>query len=232
MPTLYIVATPIGNLADITLHAIETLKEVNFILAEDTRVTTKLLNHYEIKKSLISYFQHSKLNKVEYILDLLEQGKNLALVSDAGTPGINDPGGKLIEEIVKRFGSEVKIVPVPGANAAITALSISGFNVDRFLFLGYPPHKKGRKKFFKEVAESKYPVVLYESVHRIIKTLEELEKIPSSFAKDSEDASERKIVVCREVTKKFETIYRGKVKEIAQKMRPEEIRGEFVLVIE
>ena len=127
-----------------------------------------------MEKPLISYFQHSRLSKVEHILDLLIQGKNLALISDAGTPGINDPGGRLIEEVVKKFGERVQIVPIPGPNAAITALSISGFNADKFLFLGYPPHKKGRNKFFKEVAGSKHPVVFYESVHRILKTLAEL----------------------------------------------------------
>lgn len=220
MAAFYMVATPIGNLADITFRAVETLKEVDFILAEDTRETLKLLNRYEIKKPVISYFQHSKLSKVEYILNLLAQGKNLALVSDAGTPGINDPGGKLIEEVVGEFGDKVQIVPIPGPNAAITALSISGFNTDKFLFLGYPPHKKGRKKFFTEVSESKYPVVFYESVHRIIRTLEELEKI----------VSERKIVVCRELTKKFETIYRGRIEEIIPQIEKQKL-GEFVVII-
>lgn len=222
IPTLYIVATPIGNLKDITFRAIETLKEVDFILAEDTRETFKLLNHYDIKKSVISYFQHSKLSKVEYILNLLAQGKNLALVSDAGTPGINDPGGKLVEEMVKRFGDKIQIVPVPGPNAAATALSISGFNADRFLFLGYPPHKKGRKKFFKEVAESKYPVVFYESVHRILKTLEELNQF--------ENLKDREVIVCRELTKKFETIYRGRISEILPQIEKQKL-GEFVIVI-
>ncbi|MBI4117228.1 MAG: 16S rRNA (cytidine(1402)-2'-O)-methyltransferase [Parcubacteria group bacterium] len=228
MATLYIVATPIGNLEDITLRAIETLKEVDFILAEDTRKTIKLLNHYGIKKPLVSYFQHSKSSRIEYILDLLARGKDLALVSDAGTPGVNDPGGKLIEEVAKKFGDSAKIIPIPGPNAAITALSVSGFNADRFLFLGYPPHKKGRQKFFSEISKSQYPVVFYESVHRIIKTLEELK---SSFAKASEDASERKIVVCRELTKKFETVYRGRISEILQRIEGDTIKGEFVIIM-
>ena len=230
MADLYIVATPIGNLKDITFRAIETLKEVDFILAEDTRSTLKLLNHYGIKKPLISYFQHSRFNKVEYILGLFQQGKNLALVSDAGTPGINDPGGKLIEEVVKKFGDKVRIIPIPGPNAAVAALSVSGFNTDKFLFLGYPPHKKGRNKFFMEISESKYPVVFYESVHRVVRTLKELEKMFSSFAKASEDASERKVVVCRELTKKFETIYRGTISEILAQVEKETL-GEFVIVI-
>src|SRR3989338_3584123 len=222
MPTLYIVATPIGNLKDISLRAIETLKEVDFILAEDTRESFKLLNHYGIKKHLISYFQHSRLSKVEHILDLLIQGKNLALISDAGTPGINDPGGRLIEEVVKKFGERVQIVPIPGPNAAITALSISGFNADKFLFLGYPPHKKGRNKFFKEVAGSKHPVVFYESVHRILKTLAELNQL--------ENLKDRQIMVARELTKKFETVYRGKIEEIIPQIENQKL-GEFVVIV-
>ena len=222
MSFLYIVATPIGNLEDISFRALRILKEVDFILAEDTRKTLKLLNFYNIRKPLVSYFQHSKLAKVEYILNLLNQGKNLALVSDAGTPGINDPGGKLIEEVVKNFGDKAQIVPIPGPNAAIAALSISGFNTDRFLFLGYPPHKKGRKKVFDEISKSRYPVVIYESVHRITKTLNEL----SGF----ENIKDRKVVVARELTKKFETIYRGGISEIAPQIEKEKL-GEFVLII-
>ena len=223
MATLYIVATPIGNLKDLTLRALEVLKEVDFILAEDTRETIKLLNHYGIKKSLISYFQHSRLSKIEYILDLLAQGKGLALVSDSGTHGINDPGGKLVEEVVKKFGERVDIIPVPGPNAAVAALSISGLYADKFLFLGYPPHKKGRKKFFSEISESRHPVVFYESVHRILRTLKEL----SEF----ENLKDRNIIVCRELTKKFETVYRGRISEVLQKIEGDTIKGEFVIII-
>ncbi len=225
MSILYIVATPIGNLKDINFRAIETLKEVDFILAEDTRETLKLLNHYDIKKPVISYFQHSKLNKVEYILGLLAQGKNLALVSDAGTPGVNDPGGKLIEEVVKKFGDKIQIIPIPGPNAAITALSISGFNADRFLFLGYPPHKKGRQKFFKNISEINNIIVFYESKHRILKTLENLEKLS--------ELGDRTMMVARELTKQFETIYRGTLVEILNKLNrsKENLLGEFVVVI-
>lgn len=222
MPFLYIVATPIGNLEDISFRALRILKEVDFILAEDTRKTLKLLDFYNIRKPLVSYFQHSKLAKVEYILNLLSQGKNLALVSDAGTPGINDPGGKLIEEVVKKFGEGVKIIPIPGPNAAISALSVSGFNADRFLFLGYPPHKKRRNKFFKEIAEAEHPVVFYESVHRILRTLKEL----SAF----EGLKNKEVVVARELTKKFETIYRGKISEIVPKIEKQKL-GEFVVII-
>jgi len=210
MPTIYFISTPIGNLGDITLRALNVLKEVDFILAEDTRVTLKLLNHYNIKKPVISYFSHSRLGKVEYILDLL------------GTPGINDPGGKLIKEILNKFGNKIRIIPIPGPNAAITALSISGFNVDRFLFLGYPPYKKGRKKFFQEIAASKYPVVFYESPHRILKTLKELSEL--------DILKERQVVVARELTKVFETIYRGTIEEILPQIA-ENPKGEFVVVL-
>lgn len=207
MSTLYIVATPIGNLKDITLRALRVLEKVDLILCEDTRVTKKLLNYYNIKTPVESYHQHSKLRKVNYILNLLKQEKNLALVSDSGTPGISDPGSKLIE-----LASD--IIPVPGSSAVTAAASISGFPMDKFIFMGFPPHKKGRNKFFKEVVESKYPVILYESPYRIIKTLNEL--------KDFE------VVVCRELTKKFETIYRGKAEDIIKQIKP---KGEFVIVI-
>jgi 16S rRNA (cytidine1402-2'-O)-methyltransferase len=218
MSTLYIVATPIGNLKDITLRALETLKEVDLILCEDTRVTKKLLDHYNIKTSTESYHQHSKLNKVNYILGLLEQGKNLAMVSDSGTPGISDPGNKLVNELMSgELMSRVEIIPIPGVSAITALASVSGFPMDKFVFMGFPPHKKGRQKFFKEVAEYKYPVIIYESPHRIIKTLNEL-----SVFGDFE------IVVGRELTKKFETIYRGKIKDIISKIKP---RGEFVLAI-
>lgn len=220
MPTLYIVATPIGNLKDIALRGLETLKAVDFILCEDTRTTGKLLNHFNINKPLISYHQHSKLKKVDYILELLRQGKNLALVSDAGTPGVSDPGNKLIEQILFNILS-VKIVPIPGCSAITAAASISGFPMEKFVFMGFPPAKKKRKKFFEEVVGSKYPVIFYESPYRIIKTLEELKNL----------APELKIVVCRELTKKFETIYRGIVNEILETLKKEGPKGEFVVVV-
>jgi len=220
MVTLYIIGTPIGNLKDITLRALEVLKEVDFILCEDTRVTKKILNYYQIEKPILSYHQHSRLKKVNYILELLKQGKNLALVSDAGTPGISDPGGKLINFLIKTPGLVIKIVPIPGPSAATAAASISGLPMDKFLFLGFPPTKRKRKKFFQEVIKSKYPVIFYESPYRIIKTLKEL----SSFIGD------REIVVCREVTKKFETIYRGKIEEVIKEIEKNP-RGEFVVIV-
>jgi len=213
MSKLYIVATPIGNLEDITLRALRVLKKVDLVLCEDTRVTKKLLDRYGIKTQLESYHQHSKISKTNKIVDLLKAGKNLALVSDSGTPGISDPGNKLVSEIK----DIAQIIPVPGPNAAVTIAGICGFSMDRFVFLGFPPHKKGRQKFFKEVVKYEYPVIIYESPYRIIKTLKELK-----------NHGEFDIVVGRELTKQFETIYRGKISEVIPKIEP---RGEFVIII-
>ena len=220
--TLYIVATPIGNLGDITLRALETLKSVDFILCEDTRHTQKILNHFEIKTPTISYHQHSALQKINRIISLLKEGKTLALVSDAGTPGINDPGNFLIMKALEAL-PDLKIVPIPGPNAAVAALSISGFPSDQFVYLGFPPHKKGRQTFFKNIGEIEKTIVFYESKYRILKTLEELKK--------NSTVGERKIMVARELTKQFETIYRGTVDEVSAKLSHDNILGEFVVVI-
>lgn len=230
---LYVVATPIGNLKDITLRALETLKSVDYILCEDTRVTHKLLEHYQIKTPTISYHHHTPENKVREIIQLLSQGKNLALVTDAGTPGISDPGNKLISSLVYKFKSleltNLKtdkltnlITPVPGPSALIAALSISGFPTDKFLFLGFPPHKRKREKFFKEAADQKTTAVFYESPHRIVKTLMEI----SAFLKPT-----RELVAARELTKQFETIYRGNVASIIEQIKKDPMKGEFVIVI-
>jgi len=227
MSFLYIVATPIGNLQDISFRAIEVLKGVDLILAEDTRVTRKLLSHYQIKTPTISYHQHSRLDKIDYILNLLGQEKNLALVSDAGTPGISDPGNKLVKEVIESLSDKVRIIPIPGSSASAAAASISGFNMDRFLFLGFPPTKKKREKFFKEVLDAKYPVVLYESSHRILKTLEELKELSSSV----KELSSLKVVVCQELTKMFEKTYRGTISEVLDKIKDQDLRGEFVVVV-
>ena len=191
---LYIVATPIGNLEDITLRAINVLSNADLILAEDTRITKVLLDRYNIKKDILSYHQHSGFKKIEHVIELLKEGKNLALVTDAGTPGINDPGGFLISEALKAV-PDLKIVPIPGPNAAITALSISGFPTDEFVFLGFPPHKKGRQTFFKNISEIESTVVFYESKHRILKALDNLEKLSS--------LGSRQIMIARELTKQF-----------------------------
>lgn len=214
MAKLYIVATPIGNLGDITLRALEILKSVDLILCEDTRVTRKLLDFYEIKTPTQSYHQHSNNKKTDYILDLFRQGKNIALASDSGTPGISDPGNKLVEDVLKEG---VDVVPIPGPSASTTIASVAGISMDKFIFMGFPPHKKGRQTMFKEISESKYPVIIYESVHRIIKTLKELQEF-----------NDFDIVVGRELTKKFETIYRGKISEVIPQIEP---RGEFVIII-
>lgn len=225
MSTLYIVSTPIGNLEDLSFRALRTLTEVDLILSEDTRVTKKLLDYYKIKTPTISYHQHSKLKKVEYILELLKRAKNLALVSDAGTPGISDPGNKLIHEIISKYYNDrsdiIRIVVVPGASAVTAAASISGFPMDRFIFLGFPPTKRKRKKFFEEVTNSKYPVIFYESPYRILKTLQELRIINQ----------ELRIVVARELTKKFETIYRGNIEKVTKDVKNDEVRGEFVVIV-
>jgi len=221
MSILYIVATPIGNLEDISLRALRILKEVDLILCEDTRRTQKLLNYYQIKKKTLSYHQHSKLKRTKEIIDLLKKGKNLALVSDSGTPGVSDPGGKLIEKIVQLLGDSVKVVPIPGPCAITCAASISGFFMDKFLFLGFPPKKKKRKKFFEEILNSKYPVIFYESPYRILKTLNELK------AKNPD----LEVVVAREMTKKFETIYRGKIDKVIEKIKNDKTKGEFVIIV-
>ncbi len=233
MANLYVLATPIGNLRDFSLRGLAVLKEVDLVLAEDTRTTKKLLTHYQIDKPVISYHQHSRLAKVKYILEQLEKGRNLALVSEAGTPGISDPGAKLIDYLVGQL-PDLKIIPIPGPSALITALSISGFPADKFFFLGFPPAKKKRKKFFEEVARAKQTVVFYESPHRIIKTLNELSLVIASTSLSLSTGSAKKspvrrVVVCRELTKKFETIYRGRVEEVVEQIK--EPRGEFVVVI-
>jgi 16S rRNA (cytidine1402-2'-O)-methyltransferase len=225
MSTLYIVATPIGNLEDISQRALRALTEVDLILCEDTRVTKKLLDRYQIKTPTLSYHQHSKIQKIEQVIDFLKKSKNLALVSDAGTPGISDPGNLLIKETIKRLGNEVRIVPIPGSSAIAAAASISGFPMDKFLFLGFPPAKKKRKKFFEEIINSKYPVVFYESPYRIIKTLKELDIEAKIYNREA------KIVVCRELTKKFETIYRGTVEEVIKQIEKDMTKGEFVVII-
>jgi len=228
MANLFIVATPIGNLEDISLRGIRVLKEVDIILCEDTRVTRKLLSRYDIKTPVLSYHQHSQLKKVNYIADLLKNGKNLALVSDSGTPGISDPGNKLIDFLVSKH-NDVAIIPIPGCSALVSAASVSGFPMDKFSFLGFPPHKKKRNKFFEELfrqlADSKHSVILYESPHRIIKTLEEVSNKSQKFNLNPQ------VIVCREITKKFETIYRGTIEEVIKKIKNDKIKGEFTVII-
>ncbi|MBU1163999.1 16S rRNA (cytidine(1402)-2'-O)-methyltransferase [Patescibacteria group bacterium] len=218
MSKLYIVATPIGNLSDITLRAIDTLKSVDLIACEDTRVTKKLLNRFDIKKPTISFHQHSKVAKIDYLINQIKQGKPIALVTDAGTPGISDPCGILVAEAVK---SHIDVEPIPGPSALTTLISASGIAMDRFTFLGFLPHKKGKQTLIKEMVKNKYPVVFYESTHRIMKTLEAIKL----------ESDKVNIVVGRELTKKFETIYRGNIKEVIDQILKDSQKGEFVVIV-
>lgn len=222
MSTLYVTATPIGNLEDITLRALRILKEVDFILCEDTRVTKKLLNHYEINTPTISYHSHSKLSKVDKIFELLKDGKNLALVSDAGTPAISDPGSQLIKKIREDL-PDIKIETIPGASALTSAFSISGILGGDFTFLGFLPHKKGRETLFKEIAEGDRTFVFYESTHRILKTIDSLIK----FCPD------KKVFVAKELTKIFEEMVIGSPEEVKDyfEKHPDKVKGEFVVMV-
>lgn len=223
MSKFYIIATPIGNMGDITLRALETLKEVDFILCEDTRVTSKILNKFNIKKPTMSYHAQSKLSKVNKIFELLEEGKNLALVSDAGTPGISDPGAMLVSEIKEKFKDIVEVIPIPGVTAVITALSASGFPTHEFTFLGFLPHKKGRETLFKEIALSKRTIVFYESPHRILKTLESLGKFCPA----------KRVCIARELTKIYEEFKTGSAKELLEYLtnNPVKQKGEFTVLV-
>lgn len=223
MSNFYVVATPIGNMGDITLRAIETLKSVDLILCEDTRVTKKLLDKYNINKPTMSYHAQSKLSKTDKIISLLEEGKNIALVSDAGTPGISDPGAMLVSEIKTYFSDSVNMAPVPGATALISALSASGLPIHEFTFLGFLPHKKGRETLFKEIAQAKRTFAFYESPHRILKTLESLVK----FCPD------KKVCIAREITKIYEEFKTGTPAEILEYFtyNKEKQRGEFVVIV-
>ena len=239
---LYVIATPIGNLDDLSPRALSTLTQADAIICEDTRVSKKLLFAFEIQnKLLVAYHQHSDPFVTRRIGDLLRSGKNCALLTDAGTPGISDPGGRLVAALSVELGADFKAVPIPGPSAVTAILSVSGLPADSFLFLGFPPHKKGRAKYFRRVAESQETVVFYESPHRIQKTLIELATAcvagtaeprgePSEFYGDP--AVSRRIVVGRELTKKFETIYRGPVSQAATLVPEADHRGEFVIVVE
>ncbi len=215
---LYIVSTPVGNLKDITLRGIEVLREVDFIACEDTRVTVNLLHQYEIKKEMLSLNAVNENFKIDSVLNRILSGENCALVSDAGTPGISDPGKRLIASAI---GKNITVVPVPGASALLTALTISGLPADSFIFEGFIPQKKGRQKKLTEIAKEERTIVLYESVYRIEKLLNELDQ----FIPD------REIAVCRELTKKFEEVWRGKPSEIISALAEKTIKGEFVVVI-
>ncbi len=218
MGTLYIVATPIGNLKDITFRTLETLKSADLIVAEDTRQTKKLLDHYQIQKPLESYHQHSHEDKIDYLISQLNQGKTLALVTDGGTPGIADPGNLFVERVLEK-SPDVKIIPIPGPSALTTLASVSGINMDEFYFVGFLPHKKGRKKKLENLKNITVPIIIYESPYRIYKLLREI----------NDYLGNKEIIIGRELTKKFEEIIRGKVSEILAKQFKN--KGEFVLII-
>lgn len=221
--TFFIVATPIGNLEDITLRALRVLKEVDAIFAEDTRVAGKLLNHYDIKKPIRSYNAHATDARHDEVIELLRDGKNVALVSDAGTPGISDPGVLLVARVREAL-PEVKIVAIPGASALTAAISASGISASEFVFLGFLPHKKGRETLFKEIAGSVRTIVFYESVHRFMKTLVSLKE---------HCGPDRTVVVSRELTKVFEETRVGSVGEVLAhyELHPDTVRGEFVIMV-
>lgn len=217
--TLYIVSTPIGNREDITIRALRTLKEVDLIAAEDTRRTGLLLRHFGIQTPLTSYFEGNELRKKEFILSKLMQGERVALVSDAGTPGISDPGFRLIQTAVEH---RIPIIPIPGASAVIVALSVSGLPTDAFVFRGFLPHKtKKRRDLLKDLADIRETLIVYESPHRISETLKDIYEV----------LGDRKIVLTRELTKIYEEVLRGKVSEIQLQIADRKLKGEITLVI-
>ena len=216
---LYLVPTPIGNLEDITLRAIRLLKECDLILAEDTRTTGKLLSHFEISTQQSAFHMHNEHKSAEKFVNEMKDGKTICLVSDAGTPGISDPGFLLVREALKE---NVKVECLPGATAFVPALVKSGIPCDRFVFEGFLPHKKGRQTKIKEIAEETRTVVIYESTHRIIKALEQFNEF---FDED------RIVSVSRELTKKFEETVTGTVVEVLDHFKNNTIKGEFVVVI-
>lgn len=217
---LYLVGTPIGNLGDITLRVLETLKSVDLILSEDTRVTKKLLSHYQITTPTLSCHEHTERGKLAKVIERLKTGESMALVTDAGTPGLSDPGNVLVSLALE---AGIGVVPIPGVSALATLVSVAGIDMRQFTFLGFPPHKKGRETFFKQVAASEMPVMYYESPHRVIKNLELLQTL----------SIEKKIILGRELTKMFEEVVRGSIAEVLAHLQsdPNKTKGEFVIIV-
>ncbi len=217
MPVLYVVATPIGNLEDVTLRALRVLREVKLVAAEDTRKTRRLLNAYDIKTPMTSYYEHNKMTKLEYILDFLKEG-DVALVSDAGMPGISDPGYELIAAASER---RVQVVPIPGASSVTTALAVSGLPTDRFIYIGFLPNKaSARREALKTAANEPGTIIILEAPHRITAALEDILGV----------FGDRRIAVCRELTKIHEEVFRGTISEAVKHFT--EPRGEFTLIIQ
>lgn len=219
--TLYIVATPIGNLEDITFRAVRILKEVSIVFCEDTRTTRVLFNKYDIRTQTDSFHAQSPLSKIDRIAELLQAGRNIALVSDAGTPSISDPGAMLVTKVYEILGKDAKVVAIPGASALTSALSVAGAPVHEFTFLGFLPHKKGRSTLMKEIESSERTFVFYESPHRIEKALESLSNM------------KKFVVVARELTKIYEEVVRGSSKDVSNyfKINNDKVRGEFVVIV-
>ena len=215
---LYLVATPIGNLEDITLRALRILKEVDLIAAEDTRTTLKLLNHYEINKPLISYHRHNEEIKKDVLIEKLKNGENIDIVTDAGTPGISDPGEVIAKDAIE---NDIKVIPIPGACAAINALICSGLDTKEFCFIGFLPlNKKLRKEKLSEIEKETKTLIIYEAPHKLNDTLKDLKEI----------LKDRKIVLARELTKIHEEFIRGNIEEIIEKSK--DLKGEMILIIE
>lgn len=215
---LYITATPIGNFQDMTLRALEVLKQVDFVLCEDTRTTGNLLKHFDIKKELVSFNARMEEKKINFVICRVKSGDSAALLSDAGTPAISDPGVRLVNAAHK---NEIEVIGIPGANAAILALSIAGLPTDSFVFEGFLPQKKGRQKLLKKLTDEERTIVLYESMYRIEKLLNELNALMPN----------RIIAIGRELTKKFEEVWRGYPNVILESLSEHKLKGEFVVII-
>lgn len=216
---LSVVATPIGNLEDITARAVRVLGEADAIACEDTRVTSKLLSHLGISKPLLSVHEHTNPKAVASLVARVKAGERIAYVCDAGTPGMNDPGGKVVEAMTE---AGLKVEAIPGPSALTAAISVCGFPMDEFTYVGFIPHKKGRETLFKEMSERETPTVFLESTHRIMKTLEALTK---------HIHPERMVFVGRELTKMHETLYRGMIKDVIQQLEATSTKGEFIVIL-
>lgn len=222
MGTLYVTATPIGNLKDIPQRALKTLKSVNGIICEDTRKSRKLLSKYTIKKPVYSFHKYSKSEKIKTIIKNLKQGKNLAFLTSAGTPSVSDPGFRLVRAC---YQEKISVIPIPGPSSVTCALSICGFPAQKFLFLGFVPKKsKERKNFFSQIKKTNLTVCFFETPHRILKTLDHLTAVLNN-------EKQRKVFIAREMTKKFESYYWGNLKKVINQVKSDPIKGEYTIVI-
>ena len=220
MGKLFLVPTPIGNLGDITFRAVDTLNLSDLILAEDTRTSSKLLNHYKIQKPIRSFHMHNEHRKLREVISKLKSGQTIAIISDAGTPGISDPGFLLVREAL---ANDIEVVCLPGPTALIPALIQSGLSADRFVFEGFLPPKKGRKNKIQKIAEEEKTTIIYESPHKILKTLDEI----SQYVEP-----QRRICVAKELSKVHETYYRGNINEVKNQLKASNVKGEFIIVLQ